>query len=92
MTYMMVMRVMSTLKILKMRLRYDFCVIRYNGSICIRGVNKTLNLQKRTYGHPEENGANPPLRLMSPSDDAGDDAKVVVGVLELCDCGVMPIA
>ena len=51
-----------------------------------------MNLQKRTYGHPEENGANPPLRLMSPSDDAGDDAKVVVGVLELCDCGVIPMA
>ena len=54
-----------------------------------------INLQiceKHTYGHPEVNGANPPLRLMSPSDDAGDDAKVVVGVLELCDCGVMPMA
>ena len=60
--------------------------------ICISDVYTSLNLQKRTYGHPEENGANPPLRLMSPSDDAGDDAKVVVGVLELCDCGVMPMA
>ena len=38
----------------------------------------------RTYEHaPPENGANPPLRLMIPSDDAGEEANVVdVGVLE----------
>ena len=29
---------------------------------------------------------------MSPSDDAGEEANVVVGVLELCDCGVIPTA
>ena len=53
---------------------------------------KTIFISKPilTYGQPAENAANPPLRLIIPSDEAGDEANVVVGVLELLDCEVIP--